>query len=262
MLVRRWSLACCLLGLAAVALAGEEATDGTVPVRDSVFFLAVEDLSGVGLGSGTGFVFGREGWVVTNHHVVEQAAGIVVETHDGRTWHASGILAGDADSDLAVIEVPGLPFPPLPAADPAVIGEGLPVATYGYPIGMRGTANLAEGKVTARRPGGYELKGQVLFRTPRVQHSARVDGGCSGSPVLGGPDGGVVGVIDSGLTSRADLNFFVPIDQLQALVASIDPAKPARAFPGRGWGISLNLGISAAFFLALFGLFWYLGRKR
>jgi serine protease Do len=69
--------------------------------RPSVFLITTADRNGNALASGTGFLVSREGYLVTNHHVIRKAASAVAKGDNGATFRVEGILATDLERDLA-----------------------------------------------------------------------------------------------------------------------------------------------------------------
>ena len=143
--------------------------------------------------SGTGFVVARD-VVLTNQHVVEGCNRILVRTADGRTLAATPPARVDARRDLALLNVPGDPGPPLTfRANPVRRGEG--VVTYGFPLSglLSSGPTLTTGEVSA-------LAG-MQDNPVQYQISAPVQPGNSGGPLLD-RQGHVVGVVVSKLNAQ------------------------------------------------------------
>lgn len=141
--------------------------------------------------TGTGFVVGPE-QVLTNHHVIEGCARILVRTADGRSLPGQ-VPAADARRDLALVRVTGNPGPVLAfRANPVRRGES--VVTYGFPLaGMLSSGpTLTTGEVSA-------LAG-LQDNPTQFQISAPVQQGNSGGPLLD-RQGNVIGVIVSKLNA-------------------------------------------------------------
>lgn len=143
--------------------------------------------------SGTGFVVARD-VVLTNQHVVDGCNRILVRTADGRTLAATPPARVDARRDLALLNVPGNPGPPLTfRANPVRRGEG--VVTYGFPLSglLSSGPTLTTGEVSA-------LAG-MQDNPVQYQISAPVQPGNSGGPLLD-RQGHVVGVVVSKLNAQ------------------------------------------------------------
>ena len=209
--------------------AGE--TTSTVEVARRVLpsTVMIQVGTGSGTGTGSGFVLDRQGHVMTNNHVVAEAAGgarIRVVFSDGR--QTSATLVGRSPSyDLAVIKV---------AADdalrPVVLGDsgsaevGEPVVAVGSPLGLPGT--VTQGIVSALdRPVTVNESGSADAPTAYIdgiQTDASINPGNSGGPLV---DGGarVIGVNSAILTlssgqgqsGNIGIGFAIPVDQARTI---------------------------------------------
>lgn len=182
------------LGSAETALAREEV--GIAPLAKRVLrsVFTVETPSGIG----TGFVAWREGnssYLVTAHHVVEEATSSVTVTRQGGSWEGE-IVALDEENDLAAIRISGRPA----GADPLWQRTGAARPRAGDELLLVGSPFGLEGTVTT---------GVVSRSTRRwIQTDAAANPGNSGGPALS-RDGRVVGVVVSG--GGQNVNFAVPI---------------------------------------------------
>src|SRR6476620_11193996 len=87
---------------------------------------------------GSGFIIHKDGYVVTNHHVIDRARKINVELADGRKLPAT-LLSSDAEEDLAVLKISagdGKTFPALELGDSSDLMIGEPVIAVGNPMGF------------------------------------------------------------------------------------------------------------------------------
>jgi putative serine protease PepD len=175
----------------------------------------------VGRGTGSGFVVDKEGRIVTNNHVVSEAADgsrIRVVFSDGRRH--SAVLVGRSPSyDLAVIKVneAGV-LNPLELGDSDQIRIGEPVIAVGSPLGLPGT--VTQGIISARnRPvmvsEGAEADSPTAYINA-IQTDASINPGNSGGPLVDA-GGRVIGVNSAILTFAASRNiglgFAIPINQ-------------------------------------------------
>ena len=92
-------------------------------------------------GSGSGFIIDAEGYIVTNHHVVDGSKSIEVQLSDGRTFQPK-VVGSDAETDLALlkIEATGLPMIPLGSSSALKVAE--PVMAIGNPFGFDHTVTV------------------------------------------------------------------------------------------------------------------------
>ena len=218
----------------------------------SVFLLRVFDSSDTEIGTGTGFLV-REGVLVTNHHVVDEAFRIEVVLPDERTINAAGIIASDPENDLALLKLPSVGVKPLPLETSSTLEPGDRIFVLGSPLGLSGT--VSDGIVAALRPKGLGSAVPGFEKTSLVQVTAPISPGSSGSPVLNAR-GAVIGVAMGQLSYGQNLNFAIPADSLIALMARGHTVKLERELGEEAkidtWSYARNLGISAAVFLAVY----------
>jgi len=150
----------------------------TTELRKNFFSLNVYEIP---TGTGSGFIWDREGRIVTNYHVLEDASRVMVTLADQSSWKAA--LVGVAeDKDLAVLQISA----PAARLSPIAIGEsknllvGQKVFAIGNPFGLDQT--ITAGIVSAL---GREIK-SVSGRTIQgvVQTDAAINPGNSGGPLL------------------------------------------------------------------------------
>lgn len=192
--------------------------------RPSVMMLIVSDTNDKEIGTGTGFLVSPDGKLITNHHVIENAANAVAKAENGGLFPVEGVLADDPKNDLVLLKLKGKDLPFLSLGDSDRIEVGTRIAVIGSPLGLEGT--LSDGIVSAVR----DLEGD----TRRLQITAAISPGSSGSPVLTAT-GEVVGVASSLLRDGQSLNFAIPVGLARHLLAK--GGKPATAKP-------FSLGIS------------------
>jgi len=194
-------------------------------------------------GSGSGIVYDQDGHIITNYHVIEDAAELFVTLPDGTTVPAE-IVGADPSNDLAVIQVqvdPGLLHPiPLGTSDDLRVGQF--VVAIGNPFGYERT--LTVGVISAL--GRVIESPDERFIGEIIQTDAAINPGNSGGPLL---DlwGRVIGVntaIFSPSRASAGIGFAVPVNTVRKVV----PALIERGYYPHPW-----LGI---------GYIWNLTPKR
>ena len=178
------------------------------------------DASRIPEGTGSGFVWDRDGHIVTNFHVVEGAQRLSVTLADQSEWEAE--VAGVApDKDLAVLRIaaPAERLRPLPAGRSQDLQVGQTVLAVGNPFGLDHT--LTVGVVSAL---GRELR-SPSGRTIRdiIQTDAAINPGNSGGPLLDsrGQLIGVNSAIYSPSGASAGIGFAVPVDTVSRLVPQL-----------------------------------------
>ena len=161
------------------------------------------------LAHGSGFFISATGTVVTNHHVIEDAASISVVLTTNAKLPVLRVLASDAKSDLAVLatDAENVPFLRLADKNPAV---GTKVYAIGNPLGFKNT--FTSGDVS----GFSEDKGTG---TPLLQTSTPISRGSSGGPLLT-LSGEVVGVTTFTMVRGQNLNFAVTQGVIKKLLAA------------------------------------------
>ena len=147
-------------------------------------------------GQGSGFVIDKQGHIVTNRHVIENAQDIEVDFPSGiKSW--ATLLGTDPDSDLAVlkVDVPEEFLVPLPLGDSDLVSVGQFVVAIGNPFGLSGTMTVGIVSAIGRTldserqaPGGGSFSAGDLIQT-----DAAINPGNSGGPLLN-MNGQVVGI--------------------------------------------------------------------
>ena len=163
-------------------------------------------------GSGV-IVDSARGWVLTNHHVVENATEITVTLKDGRALRAR-LLGSDPETDIAVLEVPPEDLSALPFGNSDTLQVGDVVIAIGNPFGLGQT--VTSGIVSALGRSGLGIEGYEDF----IQTDASINPGNSGGALVDsqgrligintaiiGPGGGNVGI-----------GFAVPVNMARAVM--------------------------------------------
>ena len=172
-------------------------------------------------GSGSGFVYDDQGHVITNFHVVEGAAELVVTLANGANYEAQ-LVGEDAVNDLAVIRIDAgadLP-PPVPLADSDQVRVGQFVVAIGNPFGLEQT--LTVGVISAlgriiQSPADNRFIGEA------IQTDAAINPGNSGGPLLD-LQGRVIGVnsqIISPSQANAGIGFAVSSNTVRRVVPEV-----------------------------------------
>jgi len=178
------------------------------------------------IGSGSGFVFGQEGYIVTNNHVVENGREYEVVFSGGERRDAE-LVGADVDSDLAVIKVDALPegVQPLPLGSSDDLAVGQFVVAIGNPFGEQGSMSLGIVSGLGRSLRSQrELETGSSYSLPQVvQTDAPINPGNSGGPLLN-LDGEVVGVNSAIATtsgSNSGVGFSIPVKAVRRIVPGL-----------------------------------------
>ncbi len=167
-------------------------------------------------GSGSGFIIGEEGLIVTNHHVIQHADRVTVTLNDGQELQAE-IVGADEDTDLALLQVDaGQPLPVAKFADAEGVRVGDAVIAIGNPFGLGGTvtAGIVSAKAREIGAGRYD---------DFLQIDAPINRGNSGGPTFN-LNGEVIGVntaIHSPTGGNVGIGFAIPSDLTQKIVADL-----------------------------------------
>ncbi len=167
-------------------------------------------------GGGSGFIISAEGYVVTNHHVVDGADELTVKLTDRREFKAK-VVGSDSRTDTALlkIEATGLPF--VKIGDPSKLKVGEWIVAIGQPFGLENT--LTKGVVSAKGRNVGDRDVLAAF----IQHDAAVNPGNSGGPLfnLRGEVVGMNSMIFTRSGAFSGLSFAVPIDQAMDVVKQL-----------------------------------------
>lgn len=189
----------------------------SIELRRNLFSLNIYEIP---KGTGSGFIWDREGRIVTNYHVIEDASRLEVTLADHSTW--KGIVVGTApDKDIAVLQITA----PADKLRPIIVGEsynlkvGQKVFAIGNPFGLDQT--MTTGIVSAL---GREIK-SVTGRNIQnvIQTDAAINPGNSGGPLLDSA-GRLIGIntaIYSPSGASAGIGFAVPVDIVNRVVPEI-----------------------------------------
>ncbi len=142
--------------------------------------------------TGSGFIFQKDGHILTNAHVVNGAKSINVRLFDGMTFNAK-VVGSDPNTDIAVIKIErDKKFPFLSIADSKRVRVGQFAITIGDPIGYRHTvtAGIVGGKDRCYHPKKTEL---FQYHNNYIQTDAWINPGSSGGPLLN-IQGEVIGI--------------------------------------------------------------------
>lgn len=156
------------------------------------------------LASGSGFFISEDGYIVTNHHVIDDAQDIDVETHNGKKYKAT-LVGSDESADLAVLKIKpnkGEKFLAAPFDKNDSVAVGDTVIVIGGPLGYKWS--VSSGIVSGKSRDGYRPGGIGEF----IQIDAAVTHGNSGGPAFN-LNGEVVGINDWGYEATQGMNFAI-----------------------------------------------------
>lgn len=155
---------------------------------------------------GSAFFISKDGYLLTNHHVVEDASKVTIRLNDRREIDAI-VVGSDERTDVALLKVKGSNFPELRTGNVDRLRVGEPVLAIGSPFGFDYSASA--GIVSAKM---RNMMGETSV--PFIQTDVALNPGNSGGPLFN-QNGEVVGVnsrIFSGTGGYMGLSFSIPID--------------------------------------------------
>ena len=169
--------------------------------------------------SGSGFFITKDGYILTNYHVIEGASTVKVTAYDGTTYDAA-VIGGDKDYDIAVIKVEGTDFQPVVIGKSGSVQIGETVAAVGNPLGEL-TFSMSQGIVSCVN------RAINVDGTPfnMIQVDCSINPGNSGGPLFNSY-GEVIGIVSAKYSSYSNttvegIGFAIPINDVVSLVKDI-----------------------------------------
>jgi len=164
-------------------------------------------------GQGSGFIISKDGYILTNNHVVGDVDTITVELKDGRKFENAKLIGTDPDSEVALIKIDGGDFPTLPMGNSEKIEIGDWVIAIGNPFGLNETVTV--GVISAVGRSNVHIAAYEDF----IQTDAAINPGNSGGPLIN-LDGQVIG-INTAIFSQSGgymgIGFAIPINMARAI---------------------------------------------
>lgn len=189
-------------------------------------------------GQGSGFVISADGAILTNHHVVKDAASVSVTFAGGETFPAK-LVGWDERTDVALLDIEGDAHPFLEFADSDAIEVGDWVVAIGNPYGLGHTvtAGIVSGKGRSLGAGPYD---------DFLQTDAAINPGNSGGPLFD-LEGRVVGVNTAILNSANGIGFAIPSNMVSDMLGQLQSeGRVARGWMGVGLGDAQDGGVIVA----------------
>src|SRR5690606_30209608 len=162
---------------------------------------------GQGVSMGRGFIISADGYVLTNHHVIEDADKVAVKLSDSREFTAK-VVGSDEKSDIALLKIEAKDLPTLRIGDSKDLKPGQWVVAIGSPFGLDHSVTAGIVSAVGRAAG---VQQQYV---PFIQTDVAINRGNSGGPLLN-TRGEVVGInsqIFSNSGGYMGVSFAIPVD--------------------------------------------------
>ncbi len=164
-------------------------------------------------GQGSGFIISKDGYILTNNHVVGDVDKITVELQDGRKFENAKLIGTDPGSEVALIKIDGDNFPVLPMGNSDDVEIGDWVVAIGNPFGLSETVTV--GVISAVGRSNVHIAAYEDF----IQTDAAINPGNSGGPLID-LDGKVIGIntaIFSESGGYMGIGFAIPINMARTI---------------------------------------------
>lgn len=175
--------------------------------------------------SGSGFIYSSDGYIITNHHVIEGATKVTVILSDNTEYEAE-VIGSDSISDIAVLKItPAESVTLIPMelgnSDELVVGE--PVVAIGCPAGVEFIGTVTDGIVSAinRNIEITDDYGNVQKNMTLIQTNATINHGNSGGPLINSR-GQVIGINTLKLSSNYEgIGFSIPMNGATPIIKQL-----------------------------------------
>ncbi|HDS29120.1 MAG TPA: trypsin-like serine protease [Candidatus Acetothermia bacterium] len=179
-------------------------------VRPAVVWILVEtdeDLDD----AGTGAILSEDGYILTAHHVIEDATGEISVIVEEKYRYTASVISSDADADIAILKIPatGLTWVPLGDSDQVDIEEEIRV--FGYPLPGAGVGLIVVSGIIQ----GTRTRDGVRW----LQHNATTAGGHSGGPVVNS-QGQIIAVHSRVLVEQPEYRLATAVNEARQFIPS------------------------------------------
>lgn len=183
---------------------------------------------------GSGFIISQDGYIITNHHVVENAEEITITLNDRREFDAE-VIGSDVSSDLALLKIEATGLKPVKLGNSSKLKVGEWVLAIGSPMGLQFSVAVGIISYMGRNIPNGSGGNYVSF----IQTDVAINPGNSGGPLFN-LDGEVIGINSQIFTSTGGsmgLSFAIPVDVAKNVVGQLKD----KGIVERGWmGVGIN----------------------
>ena len=170
------------------------------------------------VGFGSGVIISKDGYIVTNNHVIDGADEISVKLNDNREFKGR-VIGTDPSTDLALVKIEGDDFPTIPVGDSEVLKVGEWVLAVGNPFNLTSTVTAGIVSAKARTLGVYGIGGVESF----IQTDAAINQGNSSGALVNakGELVGINAVLSSPTGAYAGYGFAIPTSVMTKVVSDL-----------------------------------------
>ena len=202
----------------------------------------VQAASDTSSSSGTGFFLTEDGYIATNHHVIDGATQIRVTLYGGDAKDAT-LIGYRAEDDLAVLKIEGSGYPPAMIGDSNELAVGDVAIAIGNPGGADGGWSTTQGIISALNRTISIEESAYFSEMKMIQTDAQVNPGNSGGPLCNA-SGEVIGIITRKMSVYEGIGYAIPIteamltlnaimdDKLDGFVSSVSKSRPKVGITG------------------------------
>lgn len=168
-------------------------------------------------GAGSGVIISADGYIITNHHVIDGANTIKVTLRDGQTSYDATLIGSDADNDIALLKINADGLTPATFGDSSSLAVGDYVVAIGNPLGTLG-GTVTDGIISAlAREVTIENKNMTLLQT-----NAQISPGNSGGGLFNA-NGELVGIVNAkdSATEVEGIAFAIPINNVIDIIKDL-----------------------------------------
>lgn len=194
----------------------ENVKNSVVEIQTSVTKTNIFLQQFVSSGAGSGVILSKDGLIVTNHHVIEEADTIKVRLNNGEEYDAT-LIASDTQSDLAVLRISADNLQPAVVGDSSTLKVGEDVVAIGNPLGSLG-GTVTEGILSA-------LDREITIDDQKMtllQTSAAINPGNSGGGLFNAK-GELIGIVNAKSSGSGieGLGFAIPVNEMKSVVEDL-----------------------------------------
>lgn len=174
------------------------------------------------MGFGSGVIISKDGYIVTNNHVVEGADEITVKLNDERELKGR-VIGTDPDTDLALLKIEGDDFPTIPVGDSDALKVGEWVLAVGNPFNLNSTVTAGIVSAKARSIGTTAANGQAASIQSFIQTDAAINSGNSGGALVNaaGELVGINAMLYSPTGAYSGYGFAIPTNLMTKVVSDL-----------------------------------------